>query len=100
MIKMIERLDNIIYMLLRDLKDGNPVIKLAQREDTFEGQSSTNLYIYVELNRNFKLKISYLAELEELFGNDVSFVQTVASGCNIIKTIVPLETIKHFEEEE
>jgi hypothetical protein len=97
---MLERLDNIIYMLLRDLKDGNPVIKLAQREDTFEGQSRTYLYIYIELSRNFKLKISYLAELEEMFGNDVSFVQPVASECNIIKTKIPLESIKHFEEEE
>ena len=97
---MLERLDNIIYMLFRDLKDGNPVIKLAQREDTFEGHTRNNLYIYVELSRDFKLKLSYLAELEEMFGTDVSFVQTVASGCNIIKTKIPLENIKHFKEEE
>ncbi|HML05912.1 MAG TPA: hypothetical protein VK426_09080 [Methanobacterium sp.] len=95
---MLERLDNIIYMLLRDLKDGNPVIKLAQKEDNFEGHSDT-LYIYIELSRDFKLKLSYLSELEEMFGTDVSFVQTVASGCNIIKTKIPLESIKHFKEE-
>ncbi len=97
---MIERLDNIIYMILNDLKDGNPVIKLVQREDTFEGEIRNNLYIYVELSRDFKLKLSYLAELEEIFGSDISFVQTVTSGCNIIKTKIPLENIKHFEEEE
>lgn len=95
---MLERLDNIIYMLLRDLKDGNPIIKLAQREDTFKGQSHDDLYIYIEVSREFKLKLSYLAQLEELFGNDVSFVQNVASGCNIIKTKMPLESIKHFKE--
>lgn len=97
---MLERLDNIIYMILRDLKDGNPIIKLAQRENTFEGHNNDNLYVYVELSRDFKLKLSYLAELEEMFGTDVSFVQTVASGCNIIKTKIPLESIKHFKEEE
>lgn len=96
---MLERLDNIIYMLLIDLKGGNPIIKLAQREDTFEGKSRNNLYVYVELSRDFKLKLSYLAELEEMFGADVSFVQNVAAGCNIIKTKIPLESIKHFEEE-
>jgi hypothetical protein len=97
---MLERLDNIIYMILRDLKDGNPVIKMALRENPSEGQSSSDLYIFVELSREFKLKISYLAELEEMFGSDVSFVQTVASGCNIIKIKIPLESIKHFKEEE
>ncbi|WP_414468778.1 hypothetical protein [Methanobacterium sp. ACI-7] len=97
---MLERLDNIIYMLLNDLKDGNPVIKLAQRDDTFEGETRTNIYFYVELRRDYKLKLSYLSELEEMFGSDVSFVQSVSSGCNIIKTKISLESIKHFEEEE
>ena len=96
---MLERLDNIIYMLLNDLKEANPVIKLATKEDTFENHSRTNLYIYIEIRRDFKLKISYLAELEELFENDVSLVQNVAAGCNTIKTVVPLESIKNFEEE-
>ncbi|MGB9936977.1 MAG: hypothetical protein ACPK7O_04605 [Methanobacterium sp.] len=97
---MLERLDNIIYMLLRDLEGGNPIIKLAQREDSFEGETRTNLYLYVELSKDYKVKLAYLSELEEMFGSDVSFVQSVSSGCNIIKTKIPLESIKHFDEEE
>jgi len=97
---MLERLDNIIYMLLVDLKDGNPIIKLAQREDTFEEYSRTNLYIYIELSKGFQVPVSYLAELERLFGSGVGLVEDSTTGCKILKTKVPLESIKHFEEAE
>ncbi len=97
---MLERLDNIIYMILVDLKQGNPIIKLAQREDTFEEYSRTNLYVYIELSKDFKLPVSYLAELERLFGSDVGLVQDSTTGCKILKTKIPLESIKHFEETE
>lgn len=97
---MLERLDNIIYMLLADLKEGNPVIKLAQREDKFEEYSRTNLYIYIEFSKDFKIPVSYLAELERLFGSGVGLVQDSNTGCKILKTKVPLESIKHFEETE
>jgi len=97
---MLERLDNIIYMLLVDLKDGNPIIKFAQREDTFDGYSRTNLYIYIELSKGFNVPVSYLAELERLFENDVGLVQDSTTGCKILKTKVPLESIQHLEEDE
>ena len=97
---MLERLDNIIYMLLMDLKEGNPIIKLARKEDTFEGFSRHNLYIYIELSKNFNVPVSYLAELERLFGSGVGLAQDSATGCKVLKTKVPLENIKHFEEAE
>ncbi len=97
---MLERLDNIIYMLLVDLKEGNPVIKFAQREDTFEEYSRTNLYIYIELGKDFHVPVSYLAELERLFESGVGMVQDSTADCKILKTKVPLESIKHFEETE
>ena len=97
---MLERLDNIIYMLFEDLKDGKPIIKFASREDTFEGYSRTNLYIYLELNRDFKFPVSYLAELERLFESEVGLVQDSKTGCKLLKTKVPLESVKHFEEVE
>ena len=97
---MLERLDNIIYMLLVDLKEGNPIIKLAQREDTFEEFSRINLYIYVELSKDFNVPVSYLTELERLFGSGVGLVQDSNTGCKILRTKVPLESIKHFEEVE
>lgn len=97
---MLERLDNIIYMLFEDLKDGNPIIKLASREDSFQDYSRINLYIYIELTNDFHLPISYLAELERLFENDVGLVQDSNTGCKLLKTKVPLESIKHFEEED
>ena len=97
---MLERLDNIIYMLLVDLKDGNPIIKLAQREDTFEGFSRTNLYIYIELSKDFQIPVSYLAELERLFESGVGIVQDSSTGCKVLKTRIPLENIKRFEETE
>ena len=95
---MLERLDNIIYMLLSDLKDGNPIIKLACREDTFQDYSRNNLYIYIELTKDFRVPVSYLAELERLFETDVGLVQDSKTGCKLLKTKVPLESIKHFEE--
>lgn len=97
---MLERRDNIIYMLLVDLKEGNPIIKLAQREDVFEEYSRNNLYIYIELSKDFDVPISYLAELERLFGSGVGLVQDSATGCKILKTKVPMDSIKHFEETE
>ena len=97
---MLERLDNIIYMLLVDLKEGNPIIKLAQKEDTFEEYSRTNLYVYIELSKDFQVPVSYLAELERLFGSGVGLVQDSATGCKILKTKIPIESIKHFEENE
>jgi hypothetical protein len=97
---MLERLDNIIYMLLVDLKEGNPIIKLAQREDAFEGYSRTNLYIYIELSKGFQVPVSYLAELERLFGSGVGLVEDSTTGCKILKTKIPLENIKNFEETE
>lgn len=87
-------------MLLVDLKEGNPIIKFAQREDTFEDYSRTNLYIYIELSKDFQIPVSYLAELERLFESDVGLVQDSGTGCKILKTKVPLESIKHFEEAE
>ncbi len=97
---MLERLDNIIYMLLVDLKEGDPIIKLAQREDAFEEFSRTNLYIYIELSNDFQVPVSYLAELERLFESGVGIVQDSSTGCKILKTKVPLKSIKHFEETE
>lgn len=97
---MLERLDNIIYMLFEDLKDEKPIIKLASREDTFQDYSRINLYIYIEITKDFQVPVSYLAELERLFEAEVGLVQDTKTGCKLLKTKVPLESIKHFEEVE
>ncbi len=89
---MLERLDNIIIMILNDLQKGNPIIQLKK-----DSEDQEYIDIFIEINRDFKLKFSYLAELEEIFGSDVSLVQPVGSRCNIIKTKIPLDSIKNYE---